>query len=191
MGLVADRTLAGFPRMHGLPVAALDSGQHTLTGPAGTAAAYRRAAWEEIGGLDESIFAYMEDFDLGLRLRAAGWKAAAVPEAVGVHLGSATHGRRSAWQRRHGGFARGYLLRRYGILRGRAALRTLLTEAIVVIGDLLISRDAAALKGRLAGWRAGAAYDRLPLPPPEAIDNRIGFRESLQLRRGVYARGRS
>jgi hypothetical protein len=29
------------------------------------------------------------------------------------------------------------------------------------------------------------------VPPPEAIDDRIGFRESLQLRRGVYARGRS
>ena len=44
-----------------------------LAGPAGTAAAYRRAAWEQVGGLDESIFAYMEDFDLALRLRSAGW----------------------------------------------------------------------------------------------------------------------
>src|SRR5438270_781687 len=81
-----------------------------LAGPAGTAAAYRRRALEQVGGLDESIFAYMEDFDLALRLRSGGWEAVLASDAVGVHLGSATHGHRSAWQRRHGGFGRGYML---------------------------------------------------------------------------------
>ena len=96
----------------------------------------------------------MEDFDLALRLRSAGWRTVVAADAVGVHLGSATHGHRSAWQRRHGGFGRGYVLRRYGVLRGRTAPRTLVTEAVVVLGDLAISRDLAALRGRLAGWRA-------------------------------------
>jgi N-acetylglucosaminyl-diphospho-decaprenol L-rhamnosyltransferase len=187
-GLAADVTLGGFPRLQGLDARQAHSEQPVLAGPAGTAAAYRRSAWEQIGGLDEAIFAYMEDFDLALRLRSAGWKAAVAADAVGVHLGSATHGHRSAWQRRHGGFGRGYMLRRYGLLRGRGAPRTLATEAIVVLGDLAISRDLAALRGRLAGWRAGRLAPRLSRPPAEAVDGHIGFRDSLALRRGVYGR---
>jgi hypothetical protein len=130
----------------------------------------------------------MEDFDIALRLRSAGWGTAAAPDAQGVHLGSATHTHRSAWQRRHGGFGRGYVLRRYGVLRGRSAPRALATEAIVVLGDLAISRDLAALGGRVSGWRAAGGRPRLPAPPPEAIDATIRFRDSLALRRGVYGR---
>jgi N-acetylglucosaminyl-diphospho-decaprenol L-rhamnosyltransferase len=187
-GLVADSALASFPRLQGQEVALAHSERPLLVGPAGTAAAYRRSAWEQVGGLDEAIFAYMEDFDLALRLRSAGWKTVLASEAIGVHLGSATHGHRSAWQRRHGGFGRGYLLRRYGLLRGRTAARTLATETVVVLADLVISRDLAALQGRLAGWRAGRRAPRLAQPPSEAVDGTIGFRDSLNMRRGVYGR---
>jgi N-acetylglucosaminyl-diphospho-decaprenol L-rhamnosyltransferase len=187
-GLAADVTLGGFPRLQGLEVAQAGRERPVLAGPAGTAGAYRRAAWEQVAGLDEAIFAYMEDFDLALRLRSAGWRAVLATDAVGVHLGSATHGHRSAWQRRNGGFGRGYMLRRYGLLRGRSAPRTLATEAVVVLGDLTISRDLAALRGRLSGWRAGSRAPRLSPPPPDAVDHGIGFRDSLALRRGVYGR---
>jgi hypothetical protein len=134
------------------------------------------------------MFAYMEDFDLALRLRSAGWSTSAAADALGIHLGSATHTHRSAWQRRHGGFGRGYLLRRCGVLRGRSAPRALVTEAIVVVGDLAISRDLAALQGRVAGWRAARGRPRLPQPPADAIDATITFRQSLALRRGAYGR---
>ncbi len=187
-GLSADVTLGGFPRLQGLEVSRAASERPVLAGPAGTAAAYRRSAWEQVGGLDEAIFAYMEDFDLALRLRSAGWGSVLASDAVGVHLGSATHGHRSAWQRGHGGFGRGYMLRRYGLLRGRTAPRTLATEAVVVIGDLAISRDLAALRGRVSGWRAGRDAPRLARPPADAVDHRIGFRDSLSMRRGVYGR---
>jgi len=187
-GLAADVTLGGFPRLHGLQVSEAARERPLLAGPAGAAAAYRRSAWEQAGGLDSAIFAYMEDFDLALRLRAAGWKAVLATDAVGVHLGSATFGHRTAWQRRNGGFGRGYMLRRYGLLRGREAPRTLATEAIVVLGDLAFSRDLAALRGRLSGWRAGRQAPRLPPPPEDAIDRSIGLRESLAMRRGVYGR---
>jgi N-acetylglucosaminyl-diphospho-decaprenol L-rhamnosyltransferase len=187
-GLAADVTLGGFPRLQGLDVSEAARERPVLAGPAGTAAAYRRSAWERVGGLDEEMFAYMEDFDLALRLRSDGWKAVLATDAVGVHLGSATHGHRSAWQRRHGGFGRGYMLRRYGLLRGRAAPRTLATEAVVVLGDLAVSHDLAALRGRVSGWRAGRRAPRLPRPPADAVDDAIGFRDSLTLRRGVYGR---
>jgi GT2 family glycosyltransferase len=187
VGLAADPTLAGFQRFHGLGVEHATDDWPSLAGPAGTAAAYRREAWKQCGGLDERIFAYMEDFDLALRLRAAGWQTTTAIDAVGVHLGSATHVRRSAWQRRHAGFGRGYLLRRYGLLRGRYAARTLATEAIIVAGDLALSHDTAALRGRLAGWRAAKNQPRL-VSPPEAVDRRIHLRDSLRLRRGLYKR---
>jgi N-acetylglucosaminyl-diphospho-decaprenol L-rhamnosyltransferase len=187
-GLAADVTLGGFPRLQGFEATEAGRERPILAGPAGTAGAYRRSAWEQVGGLDEAIFAYMEDFDLALRLRSAGWKAVLAVDAVGVHLGSATHGHRSAWQRRHGGFGRGYMLRRYGLLRGRTAPRAFATEAVVVLGDLVISRDLAALRGRLSGWRAGRRSPRLARPPAEAVDDAIGFRDSLAMRRGVYGR---
>jgi N-acetylglucosaminyl-diphospho-decaprenol L-rhamnosyltransferase len=188
MGLAADAVLAGFPRLQGLSVARAHDATPVLAGAGGSAGAYRRAAWEQVGGLDETIFAYMEDFDLALRLRIAGWRSVAEPDAVGVHLGSATAGYRSQWQRREAGFGRGYMLRRYGLLRRRTALRALTTEAVVVLGDLLVSRDLAALEGRLAGWRAGRSRPQLPLPPAECLDHGIGLRDSLAMRRGVYAR---
>jgi N-acetylglucosaminyl-diphospho-decaprenol L-rhamnosyltransferase len=188
VGLTADSILAGFPRLQGLPPDHARDVTPVLAGPAGTAGAYRRTAWEQVGGLDESIFFYMEDLDLALRLRSAGWRAVTEPKAVGVHLGSATHGYRSAWQRRQAGFARGYVLRRYGLLRGRAVARALATEAIVVLGDLFISRDLAALRGRLAGWRVGRSRPRLALPPPQCLDPSIDFRGSLTMRLGVYRR---
>jgi GT2 family glycosyltransferase len=47
---------------------------------------YRRAAVEAAGGFDERFFAYLEDVDLGLRLRLAGWTCRYEP-AVARHAG--------------------------------------------------------------------------------------------------------
>ena len=105
-GLAVDPTLAGYPRLRGRPAAEAQGIQPVLAGPSGAAAAYRRRAWTDVGGLDEAVFSYGEDVDLALRLRAAGWPAAVAPDAVAVHVGSATAVTRSPRQRYHGGFAR-------------------------------------------------------------------------------------
>jgi N-acetylglucosaminyl-diphospho-decaprenol L-rhamnosyltransferase len=187
-GLAVDPTLAGYPRLRGAPVEAAQASDPVLIGPSGAAGAYRRATWNEVGGLDEGVFAYGEDVDLALRIRAAGWTTAAAQDAVAIHIGSASAVTRSEWQRYQGGFARAYFLRRYGILRSRAALRALATEALVVTGDAAVySHDFAALRGRVAGWRAARGKPRAPRPPREAIDRGITFRRSLSLRRAVYA----
>lgn len=187
VGLTADSTLAGFPRLRGRSLSDADSTRPVLTGPAGAAGAYRRTAWEQVGGLDEGVFMYGEDLDLALRLQAAGWATALAEDAVAIHLGSASIRHRSGRQRHHSGFARGYFLRRYGVLRSRAAARALATEAIVVLGDAVLSRDLSALRGRAAGWRAAAGLPRQPSPPRDAIDVKIAFCESLRLRRRIYA----
>lgn len=191
LGVVADPTLAGFARLHGLPAeAALRSdAAPVLTGPEGAAGAYRRSAWEEVGGLDATIVAYMEILDLALRLRSAGWQTVAVAQAHGIHLGSASYGRGSPEQRRLAGFSRGYLLRRYGVMRGAQGPRALATEALVVAADAAANRDLAALAGRLSGWRAAAGRPRRQRPPGAALDGSITLRRSLALRRGALRAG--
>jgi N-acetylglucosaminyl-diphospho-decaprenol L-rhamnosyltransferase len=187
-GLAVDPTLAGYPRLRGRPPQEAQTADPILIGPIGAGGAYRREAWYEVGGLDEGVLFYGEDVDLALRLRASGWSTAAAADAVGLHIGSATASRRSAWQRYQGGFARGYFLRRYGVLRGRAALRAAATEALVVLGDAIVfSHDLAALRGRVAGWRAARGRPRVALPLGETIDRRITFLRSVALRLGVYA----
>jgi len=186
-GVAADPTLAGFPRLRGAPAREAQTTEPVLVGPSGAAAAFRRRAWEAVGGLDAGVVSYGEDVDLGRRLRAAGWATAAAADAVAIHIGSASAVTRSAWQRYQGGFARGYFLRRYGVLRSGVAVRAAATEAIVVFADSLIfSRDLAALRGRIAGWRAADDRPRNPRPPEEAIDARITFWKSLRLRFRVF-----
>lgn len=190
VGLCADATLAGFPRHQFRDAESADETEPLLLGPSGAAAAFRRAALDEVGLLDEAIFMYQEDLDLALRLRAGGWHAAVAVDARGVHLGSASAGRRSAWQRRQAGFSRGYLLRTYDVLRSRRAPRALATELIVSLGDVALARDVASCSGRWTGWRAARSHARRPLPTA-GIDREIGFIDSLRLRRVDHAAARS
>jgi GT2 family glycosyltransferase len=64
--------------------------------PSGSAALYRRAMLDEIGGFDEDFFLYCEDTDLGLRACWAGWKCLYAPQAVVDHAYSSSAGRASS-----------------------------------------------------------------------------------------------
>ncbi len=59
----------------------------------GTAALFRRAAFEDVGNYDTDLRAYYEDVDWGFRARLRGWTAHYVPGAVAYHMGSASVGR--------------------------------------------------------------------------------------------------
>lgn len=166
-GIELDVTLAAYNRGR------LGARPGRLAMPSGGAAAYRRTAFDAAGGFDDGLFAYGEDVDLGLRLLGAGWRTAEAPAARGVHLGGATVGVDSPWQRRLGGFARGFLLRRYG----RLTPRTLLFEALVVGWGLARHRTLVPLTARVRGWRA--AGPRRPLPPG-VTDPSITAREAFR-----------
>jgi hypothetical protein len=58
----------------------------------GAAMAVSRTAAERVGLLDEDLFAYVEDVDWSLRMRAAGFAVVLVPDAVVRHKGSASTG---------------------------------------------------------------------------------------------------
>ena len=58
----------------------------------GAAMAISRAAVDSAGLLDEQLFLYVEDVDLSLRVRAAGFAVVFVPDAVARHKGSGSSG---------------------------------------------------------------------------------------------------
>lgn len=66
------------------------------------AALYRREAIEKVNGFDEDFFCYLEDIDLGFRMRLAGYKCLYVPDAVVHHIGSASTGKDSDFSVYHG-----------------------------------------------------------------------------------------
>lgn len=80
---------------HGKVLSERDRVPGEIFAPCAAAALYRRDAFLEVGGFDESFFCYAEDIDLGFRLRLAGHRCRFVPDAVVYHVGSAITGRRS------------------------------------------------------------------------------------------------
>ena len=77
---------------HGGRQQAQDMMVREIFSPCAAAAMYRRQALLKVGCFDEDYFCYVEDVDLGFRLRLAGYKAMYVPNAVVRHVGSATSG---------------------------------------------------------------------------------------------------
>lgn len=69
-----------------------DYSAREIFSPCAAAALYRRQAIQSVGGFDEDFFCYVEDVDLGFRLRLSGWQSWYVPTAVVRHVGSATTG---------------------------------------------------------------------------------------------------
>lgn len=89
---------------HGCPAASdTDSVVSEIFSPCAGAALYRRDALLAVGGFDEDYFCYVEDVDLGFRLRLAGYRSMYVPGSVVQHVGSAsTGGQRSDFAAYHG-----------------------------------------------------------------------------------------
>jgi GT2 family glycosyltransferase len=179
-GVVADHTLMGFDYLHGEPVAVLDAAADPL-GPTGGAALYRREAWEAVGGFDERIFLYYEDLDLALRIAAGGGRCRLAPGARALHAYSASLGAASGAKYARTGWSRGYMLRRYGVMRDPSpALRALACEAAIGVGQLLRDRTAQGIAGRLRGFHAGAGLPHREVGAAPLLE--IGAREALALR---------
>lgn len=162
-GIELDHTLLGFDYLNGQPVASLDAGAADPIAPSGAAAAYARDAFLAVDGFDERLFAYWEDVDLGLRLWRAGGRCALAPGARGTHEHSATLGPGSARKNYLMGFGRGYVLRKWGVMRspGRAAA-VLARDVVLCAGQLVHDRNAAGVRGRVRGYRAASPAARYP-----------------------------
>jgi N-acetylglucosaminyl-diphospho-decaprenol L-rhamnosyltransferase len=180
-GVVADQTLMGFDHLHG-EVAEVAANAPAPLGPTGGAALYRRDAWEAVGGFDERIFLYYEDLDLALRIAARGGRCGLAPEARALHAYSAGLGAASGAKYARTGWSRGYMLRRYGVMRDpRLALRALACEGAVGAGQVIRDRTAAGVRGRLRGYRDGAGLPHRDVGAAPLLD--LSAREALALRR--------
>jgi len=80
-------------RGQGLPAAGRYDQAQEIFSACGAVAVYRRAALEQVGLFDESLFANYEDVDWCFRAQLAGWGCRYVPSAVAYHMGSATLGK--------------------------------------------------------------------------------------------------
>lgn len=180
-GVIADRTLMGFDHLHGEPVATA-AGAGAPLGPTGGAALYRRTAWDAVGGFDERIFLYYEDLDLALRIAARGGRCGLAPEARALHAYSPGLGAASGAKYARTGWSRGYMLRRYGVMRDpRLALRALACEGAIGAGQLLRDHTGQGLAGRLRGYRDGAGLPRRETGAAPLLD--LSAREALARRR--------
>lgn len=88
-------------RKHGQPVASGDS-RLPFFAPCAASALYRRDALIDVGGFDEDYFCYIEDVDLGFRLRLAGYECRHIKQAITYHVGSATTAKESDFSVYHG-----------------------------------------------------------------------------------------
>jgi GT2 family glycosyltransferase len=178
LGIAADRLVGKRVDNHGprLP--------YEVFGATGGAAIFRRDMLNQVGGFDESYFAFFEDADLAWRAHSHGWRALYAPEAVVYHHHSATA--------QHGSPAKLYLV-------GRNRVRTLAKNATVgmllVNGPWMLAYDAAyvafasvtgrtlaPLRGRLHGLREWRAYRRAGTGHrrPLRLRRPLGFRRALQ-----------
>ena len=131
------------------------------------AALYRRAAVLDAGGFEERFGTYLEDVDLGLRLRLAGWRCRWEPRAVARHAGGG-----SSAALRHGPGA--WVERNTLLLVARAFPARWLH--LVAYRQLAWAWHAA----RAGGLRAHLAGMRMALPLLPAF-----LRERRALRRGA------
>ncbi len=188
-GVEIDRTLLAFDYLNGEPVEVLEGEVADPLGPSGAAAAIWRDAFVEVGGFDEALFAYGEDTDLALRLRVAGGSCRLAKDASGLHEHSATLGSGSRSKDYLMGYARGYLLRKWDVLRPRRLPAVLAREVIWVAGQAIVDRNLGGLRGRVNGLRRGVATE--VYPPAEVLSDPPTLTESLGRRWRRRARLRS
>lgn len=80
----------------------LDTGVYETFAPCAAAALYRADAFRTAGGFDERFFCFLEDVDLGFRIRLRGGRCLQVVNARVQHVGGGAGGGTSDFARYHG-----------------------------------------------------------------------------------------
>lgn len=138
----------GIPWRGGLGMSAADLPPEGETFAACAAAMLIRAAdFRAAGGFDERFFCYVEDVDLGYRLRLMGRTTMQIPGAVVRHVGGGVSARGSAFAAFHG--ARNRVWMHVKSTPAHLFWPLLPFTIAVTLANLLVN----TLKGRTAGWR--------------------------------------
>jgi GT2 family glycosyltransferase len=117
----------------------------------------RRAAVEEVGGLDEDFFMFSEETEWCWRFRAAGWSVVFAPVADVVHVGGASHGGKLFRENVRGHLR--FLAKSRGVAYAERA-RRLLRAALTVRGALFRGPRGAQYRDA-ARWLGSGDVPRL------------------------------
>jgi len=138
----------GIPWRGGLGMSAASLPPEGETFAACAAAMLIRAGdFRAVGGFDERFFCYVEDVDLGYRLRLMGRTTMQIPGAVVRHVGGGVSARGSAFADFHG--ARNRVWMHVKSTPARLFWPLLPFTIAVTLANLLVN----TLKGRTVGWR--------------------------------------
>jgi GT2 family glycosyltransferase len=127
-----------------------------VTSVSGCCLLARRAVWDQIGPLDESIFGFGEDIDWCVRAHDAGWEVWYYPGSVITHLkgqgGVHSKPYHKAWgiHQAMWVFYRKHLHRRYGWPMTAAVAAGVLGSLAATVSGLWVRRRIRAL----VSWRA-------------------------------------
>jgi GT2 family glycosyltransferase len=171
LGVEVDRSLIAYDVAYGEELeGAAERHPDPPLAPSGGAAGFVREAFNVAGGFDEGFFAYLEDVDLGLRMRMLGMRCVPAPRAIAVHEHSATLGSGSEAKNRLLGSGRGRLARKYGAnLTLSARARGLVIDGVVYTGKAMVDRNLGAVRGHREAVRrtprgpADPRFGRVPL----------------------------
>lgn len=188
-GIVVDELGVASERLVGASVSAAQ--RANVFGASGGLALYRRAMLDDVGGLDESFFSYLEDADLAWRAQARGWRCVFEPEARALHAHSAVLGHASPAKHFLVGRNRVRMLAKNATadqLR-RGGLAMFAYDVAYVLYALIRQGTLAPLRGRLAGLREWRFYRRLGAPTRARVEleRPAGLRAALARDR-VYRR---
>jgi GT2 family glycosyltransferase len=115
----------------------------------GAALLLRRAAVDELGGFDESLFMYAEDLEWCWRAHRAGWQVWFTPDAVVRHIGNASGAQRYGARREQVAIANAnQVVRRY-----RGPLSAIAWQGLNAAGSLRL-----AARSLVRNDRALASY---------------------------------
>lgn len=111
----------------------------------GAALLVRRNVFEALGGFEERLFLYLEDADLSLRARAAGWRTHFCADAVVEHGCGWSTGDRRGWRLAHSW--RSLIV--YARIHLPATAAAIVTTLVLTLGPLARLAGAAAERS----WR--------------------------------------
>jgi glycosyltransferase involved in cell wall biosynthesis/GT2 family glycosyltransferase len=152
------------------------TGPVDVFGPSSSGCLIRRDALAAIGGLEPLYFAYLEDVDVGWRLRKQGYAALVVPDAIAIHEGSASTG--------EGSWLKAFLVARNRRslfrLHGPRSIPVRLLRTLTDLGHAAVQAvggsGTASARGRFAalGTRRYTRFLR-------ASNRRIGIRDDARV----------